>query len=113
MSQLIKENVEHLTSKIKDYQDRINKHQEACKHEIVKGEYGANTGNWCKEDDSYWISAVCLDCHKHIHAESGTEEYYRLSNTGMIKSEYDSAEKLMLQELKRQDIMTKRGKGND
>lgn len=108
MSQLIKENVEHLMNKIEDYQMRISKHQDNCKHEVVKGEYKADTGNWCKEDDSYWISAVCLDCQKHIYAPSGTDEYYKLSNSGMIRSEYDSVEKLLQQEIKRKEILDKR-----
>lgn len=110
MSKLIKENVEHLMSKVKEYQERIAKHQEQCKHEVVNGEYRADTGNWCKEDDSYWISAVCLDCQKHIYATSDTEEYYKLSNSGMIRSEYDSVDKLLAQEIKRKEILDKRNK---
>lgn len=36
-----------------------------CKHESVKKEYKADTGNWSKSDDSYWIEFKCPDCGKY------------------------------------------------
>ena len=38
--------------------------QEECTHPNATKEYGANTGNWCKQDDYYWIDHQCPDCQK-------------------------------------------------
>ena len=31
----------------------------------LTGKYGANTGNWCSGDDSYWVDFDCPLCGKH------------------------------------------------
>lgn len=86
---LIRKNVQFLQGKVNEYQKLIKEWQAECSHEIVEGSYGANTGNWCPQDDSYWISAKCLDCGENLHAESGTALYQKLSMSGMISREYE------------------------
>lgn len=41
-----------------------------CPHNDVIGQYKGNTGNWCKDDDSYWIEAECQDCGKRFNIDS-------------------------------------------
>lgn len=38
--------------------------QAECEHPNRLVKYGANTGNWCASDDSYWIDIFCPDCEK-------------------------------------------------
>ena len=104
MSKLIRENTTFLKNRIKDYQERLDRWQSECPHDIVEGQYKASTGNWCPQDDSYWITATCLDCGKHIFADSNTELYRKLSGSGMISSEYDSKDVLVRQHLLRLEI---------
>ena len=86
---LIRKNVQFLQGKVNEYQKLIKEWQAECSHEIVEGEYDGDIGNWCPQDDSYWISAKCLDCGENLHAESGTELYQKLSMSGMISREYE------------------------
>lgn len=39
--------------------------QEACTHEGLVKVPKANTGNWCKDDDSYWYECACPVCGKN------------------------------------------------
>jgi hypothetical protein len=96
-AQLIRSNTNYLENRIAEYRKKVQEWQSRCKHDLVEGEYKANTGNWCAQDDSYWITAKCLDCGKQIHADSGTELYRKLSNSGMISSEYDTKDKFQRQ----------------
>lgn len=38
--------------------------RQECMHPNVTKNYGADTGNWCKSDDRYWIDYSCPDCKK-------------------------------------------------
>lgn len=38
--------------------------QAACSHVNVSKKYCADTGNWDRYDDSYWIEYRCPDCGK-------------------------------------------------
>lgn len=82
---VINENVVFLQNRIRNYQQRIRDLQAQCPHDIVAGYYKGNTGNWCPQDDRYWIEAECQECLKYIHADSDTELYRKLSRSGMIK----------------------------
>ncbi len=57
--------------------DEMEALQEQCPHEHLVGKYKGNTGNWCPQDDSYWIDAHCKDCNKRwlIDSEDNAEEY--------------------------------------
>jgi hypothetical protein len=104
----IRSEKENLTKQISELQKQLQNLQEICSHEIVEGEYKANTGNWCSDDDSYWISATCLDCGKRLHADLNTELYNKLDKSGMISSQYDSVEKKVRQQMLRLEIERKR-----
>lgn len=45
--------------------DEIREIQHNCVHEGLLGKYGANTGNYCKQDDSYWVEFMCPNCGKY------------------------------------------------
>ena len=79
--------IEKVDKKIKELYAKKATIQSACEHKNVKGEYNSDTGNWCQQDDSYWISADCLDCGNHIYADSERDKdlYLQLSRSGMIK----------------------------
>lgn len=76
-----------LKQKIAKLQKDIEDIQQGCPHTVVEGEYKSNTGNWCPQDDCYWIQASCLDCGTRFHVDSkDCEELYRkLARSGMIK----------------------------
>lgn len=46
---------------------RLSLVQKTCSHpeEFLNKEYKADTGNWCKDDDKYWISYKCDYCGKY------------------------------------------------
>ena len=110
MQNLIRANIQHLQGRIKDLQARIETNQALCTHELVEGKYGANTGNWCPDDDCYWIDAVCLDCDKRFHAESKRDGdlYRKLSMSGLIAGQYDSDATKLARAMKIRDIMEAR-----
>ena len=37
---------------------------EECPHIQFENKAGSDTGNWCKQDDSYWYDYHCFDCGK-------------------------------------------------
>lgn len=49
--------------------------QAECKHPDLEGEYGSNTGNWCEQDDCYWINLNCPTCGKRWQVDSDQPEY--------------------------------------
>lgn len=80
--------------RIKAMQERLRQEwqilQNECTHENFTGKYGANTGNWCEQDDTYWITCKCPDCEKNwtVYDEEDKEEYRRLSRTGRVKNDW-------------------------
>ena len=38
--------------------------QEECTHPGLVGTYKADTGNWSRSDDAYWVEFRCPDCSK-------------------------------------------------
>lgn len=60
----INEKVLKQKAKITKANDKIRSLQEECEHIGVHVEYGANTGNWCTQDNSYWIDWKCPHCEK-------------------------------------------------
>lgn len=79
--------IEKVDKKINELYAKKIAIQSACEHKNVIGEYKGDTGNWCQQDDSYWISADCLDCGYHIYADSERDKelYFQLSCSGLIK----------------------------
>lgn len=87
---LVRVNVTSLKERIKEYNKKISNWQSKCSHENTFGVYKGVTGNWCKNDDSYWIDAKCYSCDKKFFVESlsqnkfVTDEYHRLACSGKI-----------------------------
>lgn len=56
--------------------------QKECKHEKLYKWYTADTGNWCPNDDVYYVSVFCNECDSSWEADtiSSPSEYGRLSN---------------------------------
>lgn len=38
--------------------------QSFCKHRNATSEPRSDTGNWCKQDDCYWVEHRCPECGK-------------------------------------------------
>ena len=38
--------------------------QSFCKHKKATSEHHSDTGNWCKQDDCYWVEYHCSECGK-------------------------------------------------
>jgi hypothetical protein len=64
MKQVLNKEINNHNRKIEQLQQKIKDAQEVCQHEGVKKTPGANTGNWCKDDDSYWYTFDCPVCGK-------------------------------------------------
>lgn len=75
---MIKEKIQKLDASILKLQKKKIAIQDSCPHEYLKGEYHSNTGNFCKDDDSYWWEGHCLDCGLFLTADSeeDKENYY-------------------------------------
>ena len=77
-----------LIRKKNNIDEQLKELQSQCTHENFTGTYGCDTGNWCRDDDSYWINFTCLDCdmRRHVSYERNEAEYRRLNMSGRIKS---------------------------
>lgn len=53
-----------------------------CGHPRLQGKYEANTGNWDRNDDSYWISFKCPDCGKFWTEDQSELKYSRNTPDG-------------------------------
>lgn len=49
--------------------------QEECNHPNLLGKYESNTGNWCVNDDEYWLNLKCPDCKKYWTVMSTEPDY--------------------------------------
>lgn len=60
----IQKQIKDMSKIIKEYQIKILELQDKCSHpgEALTKVYGANTGNYCPQDDYYWINYVCDIC---------------------------------------------------
>lgn len=38
--------------------------QNSCQHLKVEKEFHSDTGNYCKQDDCYWVECKCPECGK-------------------------------------------------
>ena len=63
----IRVRIERLKEQIRQAEEKIEDIQAECQHIDHLYKPGADTGNWCKQDDSYWMNVRCLDCGKRIH----------------------------------------------
>lgn len=62
--------------------------REECTHPLYTAKYDASTGNWCEQDDRYWVDFHCPDCGWNWRAYTGDEEgdkYYRGNHERVIK----------------------------
>ncbi len=56
--------VKNIEQKITKLYNDIKDLQEVCPHDNLQGKFGANTGNYDRSNDSYWVDFVCQDCKK-------------------------------------------------
>lgn len=54
---------------------QIAEERKKCQHMNLTIKPGADTGNYCKADDSYWIDIKCHDCGRTWHYNSDQPEY--------------------------------------
>lgn len=62
---MLNEEVNKCQRKIVKWRQKLTAIQDACTHKGAVKVAGANTGNWCKQDDSYWYDFDCPVCGKH------------------------------------------------
>lgn len=53
-----------IEQKIKKYTDALKELQGNCAHFSAEKTAKSDTGNWCKQDDSYWYECFCPECGK-------------------------------------------------
>lgn len=73
--------IKHKLYLIKELYEEIKEIQSICMHEGLVGKYGANTGNYCSQDNSYWVDFTCPECGKKW-AETQEEVGYQTSKEG-------------------------------
>lgn len=71
--------------KIKKALAKISSIQEECTHIGVHIKYGANTGNWCPSDNSYWIDWVCPHCEKRWTTDQNSEAHRLARELNAVK----------------------------
>lgn len=49
--------------------------QDKCEHKYVMIRAKSDTGNWCKDDDSYWLEIECKCCESCWNEDQGTSKY--------------------------------------
>lgn len=77
----ITERIEKARRKITKWSKEIYAAQAECEHPDLTGKYGSNTGNWCEQDDSYWLDLWCPTCGKRWSVDSD-DPAYRLYGIG-------------------------------
>lgn len=60
----IKKEYERLWAIKRKIHTKLRTLQEVCNHPLAVKTPHADTGNWCKDDDSYWYEFQCPDCGK-------------------------------------------------
>ena len=66
----IRRQTQALQNILKDAGERLREVQSNCDHSEGSGTYHGNTGNWCPQDDSYWINFECSICSKRLFVEN-------------------------------------------
>lgn len=61
---LIKQKMSELKEQQTAIDVAIRNLQETCTHPNSTKHFRADTGNWCKSDDRYWVDYECPDCGK-------------------------------------------------
>jgi hypothetical protein len=65
MATKISTKYKRIRKKIDDAYAALTALQAECTHPNASKEYKGSTGNWCKQDDYYWIDYKCPECDKH------------------------------------------------
>jgi hypothetical protein len=71
--------ITEIKTQIADLTNELKQIQSECSHPVscVTGKYGANTGNWCPDDDVWWITLYCSLCDKGwtVYSHSKDDAY--------------------------------------
>lgn len=59
-----------IKEKIKVLENQLKEIQETCPHENAIVQKKIDTGNLCKNDDTYWVEVKCQDCGNHLRFDS-------------------------------------------
>lgn len=73
--------IQHKLDLIEELYKEIKEVQAVCTHKGLVGKYGADTGNYCSQDDSYWVDFTCPECGKKW-TETQKEVRYQTSKEG-------------------------------
>ena len=82
--------------RIKTRVDRINKKitalikerdniQEECEHKDIQYTPRGDSGNWDRNDDSYWYEITCLDCGKRFSIDQNRESYEYIKSRNAVE----------------------------
>lgn len=74
----IKRKIENAEKRIVSLYAEIKSLQEQCPHpkEAISEKYDGDTGNWCPQDDSYWVDRKCNNCGQRWHIDSKQPGYH-------------------------------------
>lgn len=65
----IRNKLESLRAKIRRLYDEIVILRKECPHTNTTVVYKSDTGNYCKQDDRYWIEHTCQGCEEYWETE--------------------------------------------
>lgn len=112
-----------LKRQIDELYDQLHAHQERCQHAKAVGHYGADTGNWCSQDDDYWIDCICPVCLKRwtVYSSKDPEGYRYFSlNHPMIRSDEEwrelqknTPQEETVENIRKREIIRKREQEDD
>lgn len=73
--QTLEQKTKKFNKKTELLRKRIEEIKASCPHKRFVYKYGSNTGNYCPQDDVYWIDIECLDCGKRHTVYDRDEEF--------------------------------------
>lgn len=71
----IKDQYIKLHEELASVKNRIIDLQNNCPHSDIHVVAKSDTGNYCRDDDAYWIEWSCLDCGAHGTIYSDNPKY--------------------------------------
>lgn len=70
---------------VNELRKELKEHQEKCQHPRGTFKRGFNNGNWCPQDDQYWIDVHCDVCFKSWTIDEKEPDYSKFTRNLKFK----------------------------
>lgn len=81
----VKTKVDRLEKKIQLLMQERMEIQNSCPHNNIQYTPKGDTGNWDRNDDSYWYEIICLDCKKKFSIDQNRDSYEYLKARNAVE----------------------------